>query len=51
MRTATPTPTEKNNNKYKDCTHKCIELDSCAELSLKLERDKIFSGVLRAART
>ena len=35
MRTATPTPTAKNNSKYNNCTLECIELGTCTELSLK----------------
>ena len=39
---ATPMPTTKNNSKYNNCTLECIELGTCTELSLKLEREKIF---------
>ena len=40
MRTATPTPMEKNNSKYNNCTLEWIELSTCTELSLKLEHEK-----------
>ena len=43
-RTATPTPTAKNNSKYNNCTLECIELGTCTELSLKFELEKTFFG-------
>ena len=42
-------PTAKNNSKYNNCTLECIELSTCTELLLKLEREKTFFGVLRTA--
>ena len=35
-------PTAKNNSKCNNCTLECIVLSTCTELSLKLEREKIF---------
>ena len=49
MRTATPTA--KNNSKYNDCTLECIELSSCTELPLQLEREKPFFRVVGTKRT
>ena len=48
-RTAMPTP--KNNSKHNNCTLECIELGTCKELSLKLQREKVFFRVLLTART
>ena len=50
-RTASPTTTAKNHNKYNNCMLECIELGTCTELSLKLERKKTFFGVLGTTRT
>ena len=36
----TPTPTAKNDSKYNNYTLECIELSTCTELSLKIEREK-----------
>ena len=47
MRTATPTPTTKNNSKHNNCTFECIELSTCTELSLILEREKYFLELSR----
>ena len=41
-RTATLTPTTKNNSKYNNCTLEYIALDTRTELSLKLKREKTF---------
>ena len=45
------TTTAKNNGKCNNCTLECIKLSTCTELSLKLQPEKAFFGVVETTRT